>query len=98
MRVVNCETTFFAPGSDIYHVITGHETFPELCSFNDEGRITQLYSLSQFPTFGQPQRGDIDLECWRGLYTSASEVADKLQKVGAITKIAPATCYFPQVT
>jgi len=77
------KTDIFALGSAIYYMMTGHETFPELNSFDDddEAEIMARYKSGQFPDLDVHLGGGIVRRCWEGAYGSASEVADELQEV-----------------
>ncbi|KAH6710667.1 kinase-like domain-containing protein [Leptodontidium sp. MPI-SDFR-AT-0119] len=62
------KTDIFAFGSAIYFMMTGHEPFPELDSFDDDDEAEIL-------------GGRIVHNCWAGAYGSASEVAEGFQKL-----------------
>ncbi|KAI9791928.1 MAG: hypothetical protein M1835_008164 [Candelina submexicana] len=50
-------TDLFALGTAIYHVMQGHEPYPELDSLQDEAEITKRYQASQFPKDLEPALG-----------------------------------------
>jgi serine/threonine protein kinase len=75
------KTDIFALGSAIYYIITGHERFPELDSFNDdhEVEIASRYRSGQFPHLDSDLGGNVVHECWAGTYTTAGEVVEDLE-------------------
>jgi serine/threonine protein kinase len=77
------KTDIFALGSAIYYIMTGHEPFPELDSFDDddEAEIVARYKSGQFPVLDPQLGGGIVHNCWVGAYGSALEVADDFQKL-----------------
>ena len=80
LHIVNVQTDLFAVGSAIYHIITGHEVFPELDSFNDEGVITSRFINGEFPNNDYVASHIVE-KCWRGQYSSAAEISDDIAAV-----------------
>ncbi|OQE26897.1 hypothetical protein PENFLA_c006G02086 [Penicillium flavigenum] len=82
LYVVNVQTDLFAVGSAIYHIIAGHEVFPELDSFNDEDVITARFINGDFPN-NNYVASHIAEKCWRGEYSSAAEISADIAAVRA---------------
>jgi serine/threonine protein kinase len=72
------KTDIFALGSTIYHIVTGHRAFPQLDTIDDEAEIQSRYREGRFPHLEAKVGGVVVQSCWKGRYSSASEVADDL--------------------
>ena len=75
------KTDIFALGSAIYHIMTGHEPFPELDSLNDdhEAEITSQFRSGQFPHLDLDLGGHVVHNCWAGAYLSAVSIVEDLE-------------------
>ncbi|KAJ6185117.1 hypothetical protein N7519_006418 [Penicillium mononematosum] len=82
LYVVNVQTDLFAVGSAIYHIIAGHEVFPELDSFDDEDAITARFINGDFPNNDYVASHIVE-KCWRGEYSSAAEISADIAAVQA---------------
>ena len=82
LYVVNVQTDLFAVGSAIYHIIAGHEVFPELDSINDEDVITARFINGEFPNNDYVASHIVE-KCWRGEYSSAAEISADIAAVQA---------------
>ncbi|KAJ5807593.1 BR serine/threonine-protein kinase [Penicillium robsamsonii] len=78
-------TDLFAVGSAIYHLIAGHEVFPELDSFDDEKVINARFVSGEFPKNDYVASHIVE-RCWRGEYESAAEISVDIAQVQATTK------------
>ncbi|KAJ5496275.1 BR serine/threonine-protein kinase [Penicillium fimorum] len=78
-------TDLFAVGSAIYHLIAGHEVFPELDSFDDEKVINARFINREFPNNDYVASHIVE-RCWRGEYESAAEISVDITQVQATTK------------
>ncbi|KAH8730350.1 hypothetical protein GQ44DRAFT_814232, partial [Phaeosphaeriaceae sp. PMI808] len=76
--IASIRTDIFALGSTIYHIMTGHRSFPELNTIDDEAEFVCRYERSQFPALEADLCGGIVRSCWEGLYNCADEVYDDL--------------------
>ncbi|KAL2072451.1 hypothetical protein VTL71DRAFT_11794 [Oculimacula yallundae] len=74
-------TDIFALGSTIYHIVEGHEPFPELDSFSDEDEITTNFSSGQFPQPKCTSVKEVIHNCWGAKYSSTNEVLLDLQQL-----------------
>ncbi|CAG8903140.1 unnamed protein product [Penicillium egyptiacum] len=81
----NVRTDLFAVGSAIYHLIAGHEVFPELDSFDDEKVINARFINGEFPKNDYVASHIVE-KCWRGEYASAAEISVDIAEVQAATK------------
>ncbi|KAJ5355690.1 BR serine/threonine-protein kinase [Penicillium concentricum] len=81
----NVRTDLFAVGSAIYHLISGHEIFPELDSFDDEKVINSRFMNGEFPNNDYVASHIVE-RCWRGEYESAAEISVDIAQVQATTK------------
>ncbi|MCJ1396470.1 hypothetical protein MMC18_009360, partial [Xylographa bjoerkii] len=68
------KTDIFALGSALYHIMEGHEIFPELDCFSDEEQISENFRSGQFPELGFLPMRDVVHKCWEGNYNSAEMV------------------------
>ncbi|CAG8094815.1 unnamed protein product, partial [Penicillium nalgiovense] len=82
LYVVNVQTDLFAVGSAIYHIMAGHEVFPELDSFYDEDAISARFINEDFPNNDYVASHIVE-KCWRGEYSSAAEVSADIAAVQA---------------
>ncbi|KAJ5427649.1 hypothetical protein N7491_008091 [Penicillium cf. griseofulvum] len=78
-------TDLFAVGSAIYHLIAGHEVFPELDSFDDEKVINARFLNGEFPNSDYVASHIVE-KCWRGQYASAAEISVDIAEVQAVGK------------
>jgi serine/threonine protein kinase len=78
-------TDLFAVGSAIYHLIAGHEVFPELDSIDDEKVINARFLDGVFPSNDYVASHIVE-KCWRGQYESAAEISADIAEVQAIRK------------
>lgn len=81
--VANIRTDLFAVGSAIYHIIVGHDVFPELCSCADAEEIGNRFKFEIFPP-NNYILGHIVEKCWRGQYSCAVEISAELAEVQAL--------------
>jgi serine/threonine protein kinase len=81
--VVNVQTDLFSVGSAIYHIMAGHEVFPELDSFHDEDAIAARFVNEDFPNNDDYVASHIVEKCWRGEYSSAAEISADIAAVQA---------------
>lgn len=77
-EIADVKTDMFALGSTIYHIVTGQRPFPQYDTIDDETKFGELYLKGQFPLLEARLGGDVVRNCWRGKYTSASEVVKDL--------------------
>jgi len=75
------KTDIFALGSTIYHILKGHEPFPELDPDEDEEEVERLWQAKQFPSLESNLGGLVVHRCWGGMYKSAAEVAEDLDEL-----------------
>ena len=68
------KTDIFALGSALYHIMEGHELFPELDCFLDEEQIAKKFRSGQFPELGFLPMKDVVYKCWGGKYDSTEMV------------------------
>ncbi|KAM3524806.1 hypothetical protein NHJ13051_004308 [Beauveria bassiana] len=73
---VSIKRELFALGSTLYEVMTGHTPFHD----KDAPEIEKLFSQGQFPTLEDIPAGHIILRCWKGQYSSMTEVLDDMSK------------------
>ncbi|KAL2695279.1 hypothetical protein AAEP93_004032 [Penicillium crustosum] len=78
-------TDLFALGSALYHLINGHEVFPELDSFEDEKIISARFANGEYPK-NDYLGGHIVEKCWRGEYASAAEVLTDIAEIQAAVR------------
>lgn len=76
-------TDIFALGSAIYHIMKGHEPFPDLDVFceEDELEIMKRFDLLLFPGLSSEMAGDIVHKCWRGEYASARSIVQDFEEL-----------------
>ena len=77
----NCcdrKTDLFALGSAFYHIMQGHEPFPDMDPFNDEERIEERFTSRQFPEVDSLLMNVVTHKCWAGEYNSAEAVLQDL--------------------
>lgn len=77
----DAKTDICALGSTIFHIVEGHEPFPELDSFSDEEEITTRFSSGLFPEPRFSPIRDVVHKCWGGKYISADEVLWEVQRL-----------------
>ncbi|KAI4213444.1 MAG: hypothetical protein LQ351_003944 [Letrouitia transgressa] len=75
-------TDLFALGSAFYHIMQGHEPFPDMDPFDDEEQIQSMFASRQYPEVESSLMNYVIHKCWGGEYTSAEEV---LQDLGSHT-------------
>ncbi|OQE35229.1 hypothetical protein PENCOP_c014G07157 [Penicillium coprophilum] len=78
-------TDLFAVGSAIYHLIAGHEVFPELDSIDDEKVINARFMNGEFPKNDYVASPIVE-KCWRGEYAAAADVSFDIALVQATMK------------
>lgn len=78
-------TDLFAVGSAIYHIIVGHEVFPELRSRGDEKEIGRRFKRRIFPPDDYVASHIVE-RCWKGQYSCAAEIAAEISEVQAVSK------------
>ncbi|KAJ5951706.1 BR serine/threonine-protein kinase [Penicillium vulpinum] len=83
-------TDLFAVGSAIYHLIAGHEVFPEFDSFDDEKVINARFINGEFPKNDYVASHIVE-RCWRGEYASADEISADIAAVQAASKAVEET-------
>ncbi|KAF2817569.1 kinase-like protein, partial [Mytilinidion resinicola] len=74
----NERSDIFALGSTFYEIITGHEPYPELDSFDDEEEIRGRYERAEFPGTDAVLGGEIIRKCWVQLYQNAAQCLAEL--------------------
>ncbi|KAJ5528552.1 hypothetical protein N7527_001945 [Penicillium freii] len=79
-------TDLFALGSAIYHLINGHEVFPELDSFDDEKIINARFINGEYPK-NDYVAGHIVERCWRGGYESAVEILNEIVEIQSAMRV-----------
>ncbi|KAJ5782100.1 hypothetical protein N7457_003874 [Penicillium paradoxum] len=84
-NTADVHTDLFAVGSAIYHLVVGHDVFPELDSVEDEAEIGNRFKNGVFPP-DDYVAGHIVERCWRGLYSCAAEVSTDISEVQAVSK------------
>lgn len=77
------QTDIFAAGSCIFHIMMGHELFPDLDEFNDEEEIERRFEDGEFPT-DQHVCENMCLKCWKQIYGSVDEVVGDVSHVQAM--------------
>lgn len=78
------KTDIFALGSALYHIMEGHEPYPDLHSFDDEVKIREKFKSGQFPTLAFSPMSSVVHKCWRGEYVSAKEVMLDIEEASQI--------------
>lgn len=68
------KTDIFALGSALYHVMEGHDPFPDLDCFLDEEQVVKKFRSGQFPELGFLPMKDIVHKSWGGMYESTERV------------------------
>ena len=77
----NCsdqKTDIFALGLTFYHIMQGHEPFPDMDPFNDEEQIKGRFASRQFPEMDSLLMNCVTHKCWAGEYNSAEAVLQDL--------------------
>ncbi len=64
------KTELFALRSTVYHIMEGHEPFPELDSFADEDEITKRFSSGLFPERTFTLITKVLHKCWSAQYNT----------------------------
>ena len=72
------KTDIFALGSTFYHIMQGHEPFPDLDSLKDEEQIEARFVSRQFPKVDSLIMNYVIHKCWAGEYDSAEAVLQDL--------------------
>ncbi|KAF2188766.1 kinase-like protein [Zopfia rhizophila CBS 207.26] len=79
------KTDLFALGTAIYHIMQGHEPYPELHNVRDKDKIINLYRAGQFPEdLSVEFCGDVVRTCWNLGYDSADQICDALKELEAV--------------
>ena len=82
------KTDIFALGSAIYHIMEGHEVYPELDAMDDDDEqlIEEKFSTGNFPKLECSWMNSIIHKCWSGEYDSADLLLRdlKLQMNGSV--------------
>lgn len=73
-------TELFALGTAMYHILHGHEPFPDLDAFHDEDEVQHRFKHRQFPELPQTGLGKAIRKCWSGGYTKAEEVLEDVKQ------------------
>lgn len=73
------KTDLFALGSAFYHIMQGHEPFPDMSPFEDEEEIEERFASHQFPKMDSSLMNGITHKCWAGEYDSAEAVLQDLE-------------------
>ena len=83
------KTDIFALGSTFYHIMQGHEPFPDMDSFNDEEEIEGRFASHQFPKMDSLLMTGVTHKCWAGEYDSAETVLQDLESddIGPVGKL-----------
>ncbi|KAL9033168.1 MAG: hypothetical protein Q9180_006094 [Flavoplaca navasiana] len=68
------KTDIFALGSAFYHIMLGHEPFPDMDPFDDEKQIEARFASHQFPEMEFLLMNCVTRKCWAGEYDSAEAV------------------------
>lgn len=76
------KTDLFALGTAFYHIMQGHEPFPDLSPFEDEEEIEGRFASHQFPKMDSSLMNGITHKCWAGEYDSAEAVLQDLESDG----------------
>ena len=79
-------TDIFALGSTIYHILEGHEPFPELDSVEDEVEITARLVAGRYPDLKSENLREVILKCWGAKYISANEVLSDVHRLCGMEK------------
>lgn len=79
-------TDLFALGSAIYHLVNGHEVFPELDSFDDEKIINARFINGEYPK-NDYVAGHIVERCWRGEYASAAQISSDIDEIQSAMRV-----------
>ena len=74
------KTDLFALGSAIYYIMTGHEIFPQLDSFEDEDEIESRFVHGQFPADNHTCC-QITEKCWKQCYESAGDIISDISQI-----------------
>ena len=72
------KTDIFALGSTFYHIMQGHEPFPDLDPFYDEEQIKARFTSRQFPEMKSLLMNCVTHKCWAGDYNSTEAVLQDL--------------------
>ncbi|KAL8894833.1 MAG: hypothetical protein Q9207_008398 [Kuettlingeria erythrocarpa] len=59
-------TDIFALGSTFYHIIQGHDPFPDMDPFDDEEQIQVMFASHQFPEMESLPINHVTHKCWGG--------------------------------
>lgn len=73
------KSDLFALGSAIYDMMTGHEPFPELDSYEDEEEIEKRFRDGEFPDPEDVVAGPIIRKYWTLAYKSNDECVEELE-------------------
>lgn len=83
------KTDIFALGSAIYSIMTEHEVFPDLNSWEHEEEIEVRFGNGQFPTDTHPCC-KITEKCWKQRYESARDVISDLCQIQLSSRVEEA--------
>ena len=75
------KTDIFALGSTMYHILEGHEPFPELDAVEDEVEITARLVAGRYPELKWEILREVVHKCWGAKYISANEVLSDVQRL-----------------
>lgn len=78
------KTDIFALGSSFYHIMQGHEPFPDMDPGDDEEQIKGRFASGQYPKMDSPLMNGVTHKCWAGDYDSAEAVLQDLVREEAI--------------
>lgn len=74
-------TDLFALGTTIYHIVHGHELYPELDLLKDEAETIRRLKAQDFTHMDPNTGGEVILRCWRAQYASAEAIVNDLAKL-----------------
>lgn len=66
-------TDLFALGTTIYHILYGHEPFPDLDAYDDEEEIQRRFRQLEFPDLPATALGKVIRKCWSGRYVKVDQ-------------------------
>lgn len=79
----------FALGSAIYHIMVGHEVFPELSSLRDAEEIKRRFESQLFPGDNYVASHIVE-KCWKGEYRVAAEIIAELDDMELLAQAVEA--------
>lgn len=83
LEYADVRTDLFALGSAIYHIINGHQVFPELRNRHEGMEIQERFRNEMFPGSDYAASHVVE-RCWKGQYTAASEILSDVLEVQAV--------------